>query len=131
MEPGFVDEIFVLNSFVKVYVKSSPQKCKVTSDNEVPGSTTDVPARHGLHRDYYVICIRSVNSFINKLEEAQEALGVDPRDYVPVTYCFEFHRQKKKYFPSSFERKSDDISHAKKKVMISLLPKKKVMISLK
>ena len=37
----------------------------------------------------YYFNIGSVESFEEKLEEAQEALGIDPHDYVPVTYASE------------------------------------------
>ncbi|TYI65702.1 hypothetical protein E1A91_D09G174700v1 [Gossypium mustelinum] len=35
---------------------------------------------------------RSVESFEEKLEEVQEALGIDPHNYVPVTYVSEVNR---------------------------------------
>uniref|UniRef100_A0A2P2JAF0 Uncharacterized protein MANES_09G092500 n=1 Tax=Rhizophora mucronata TaxID=61149 RepID=A0A2P2JAF0_RHIMU len=38
------------------------------------------------------INIGSVESFEEMLEEAQEALGIDPHNYVPVTYVNEFNR---------------------------------------
>lgn len=88
LEPGLVDHIVVSNkSVAKVYVKSSAQN--QTSDDLVQGPVNGVPARGrgGQHKYYFTI--GSVDTFEEKLEEAQEALGIDPRNYVPVTYASE------------------------------------------
>ena len=55
------------------------------------GTTTQdvvVANRTGGQYKYY-FNIGSVDSFEEKLEEAQEALGVDPHEFVPVTYVTE------------------------------------------
>lgn len=88
LEPGLVDHIVVSNkSVAKVYVKSSAQN--QTSDDLVQGPVNGVPARGrgGQHKYYFTI--GSVDTFEEKLEEAQEALGIDPHNYVPVTYASE------------------------------------------
>ncbi|XP_038706968.1 ATP-dependent zinc metalloprotease FTSH 10, mitochondrial-like [Tripterygium wilfordii] len=86
LEPGLVDRIVVSNkSVATVYVKSSPRN--QTSDDLVQG--TGASARgHGAQSKFY-INIGSVESFEEKLENAQEALGIDPHEYVPVTYVSE------------------------------------------
>ncbi|KAL9371661.1 hypothetical protein Peur_036801 [Populus x canadensis] len=88
LEPGLVDHIVVSNkSVAKVYVKSAAQN--QTSDDIVQGPVNGVPARgHGGQHKYY-FTIGSVDTFEEKLEEAQEALGIDPHNYVPVTYASE------------------------------------------
>lgn len=84
LEPGLVDHIVVSNkSVAKVYVRSSPRN---QTDNEVIQET--LPA-NGSGRYKYYFNIGSVESFEEKLEEAQEALGIDPHDFVPVTYSSE------------------------------------------
>lgn len=88
LEPGLVDRIVVSNkSVAKVYVRSSPQN--QTSNDVVQGPVSGAPAggRGGQYKYYFNI--GSVESFEEKLEEAQEALGIDPHDYVPVTYVSE------------------------------------------
>ncbi|CAF1863873.1 ATP-dependent zinc metalloprotease FTSH 3, mitochondrial [Brassica napus] len=82
LEPGLVDHIDVSNkSVAKVYVRSTPRN---------QGTTTQdvVTKRTGGQYKYY-FNIGSVDSFEEKLEEAQEALGVDPHEFVPVTYVTE------------------------------------------
>ncbi|KAG5238231.1 ATP-dependent zinc metalloprotease FTSH [Salix suchowensis] len=88
LEAGLVDHIVVSNkSVAKVYVKSSP--LNQTSDDIVQGPVNGVPARgHGGQYKYY-FTIGSVDTFEEKLEEAQEAMGIDPHNYVPVTYASE------------------------------------------
>ncbi|XVE79561.1 hypothetical protein DITRI_Ditri14bG0068400 [Diplodiscus trichospermus] len=86
LEPGLVDRIVVSNkSVAKVYVRSTPPN--QTSDGVVqgPANGTSVRGRGGQYK--YFFTIGSVESFEEKLEEAQEALGIDPHDYVPVTYA--------------------------------------------
>ncbi|CAK7331492.1 unnamed protein product [Dovyalis caffra] len=101
LEPGLVDHIVVSNkSVAKVYVKSSPQHQR--SDDMVQGPVNGVPARgHGGQYKYY-FTIGSVDSFEEKLEEAQEALGIDPHDHVPVTYASEvvWYQELMKFVPS-------------------------------
>ncbi|KAK7257823.1 hypothetical protein RIF29_32073 [Crotalaria pallida] len=85
LEPGLVDHIVVSNkSLAKVYVRSSPRK---PADSEVVQGT--LPGQKTGGQYMYYFNIGSVESFEEKLEEAQEALGIDPHDYVPVTYSSE------------------------------------------
>lgn len=85
LEPGYVDHIVVSNkSVAKVYVRTSP---RTQTDSEEVQGTIPVNRTGGLYRYYFNI--GSVESFEEKLEEAQEALGIDPHDYVPVTYSSE------------------------------------------
>ncbi|PKI48694.1 hypothetical protein CRG98_030911 [Punica granatum] len=88
LEPGLVDHIVVSNkSVAKVYVRSSPRN--QTTEDVVQGTTHGSQINgHGGQYKYY-FNIGSVESFEEKLEEAQEALGIDPHDYVPVTYTSE------------------------------------------
>ncbi|VVA90311.1 unnamed protein product [Arabis nemorensis] len=90
LEPGLVDHIDVSNkSVAKVYVRSSPKD--QTTEQVVQGPGNGVPANAkapgGQYKYYFNI--GSVESFEEKLEEAQEALGVDSHDFVPVTYVSE------------------------------------------
>ena len=83
LEPGLVDHIVVSNkSVAKVYVRSSQRD---QTNNDVSSAPTR--GRSGQYKYYFTI--GSVESFEEKLEEAQEALGIDPHDYVPVTYMNE------------------------------------------
>ncbi|KAI3461569.1 hypothetical protein Pfo_018232 [Paulownia fortunei] len=93
LEPGLVDHIVVSNkSVAKVYIRSSPQN--QNSHDTTEGSEFETPVS-GTHKGVktsqykYYFNIGSVESFEDKLEEAQEALGIDPHDYVPVTYVSE------------------------------------------
>ncbi|XP_027344992.1 ATP-dependent zinc metalloprotease FTSH 3, mitochondrial-like [Abrus precatorius] len=82
LEPGLVERIVVSNkSVAKVYVRSTPRN---QIDSEVVQGT--LPAKDSGGQYKYYFNIGSVESFEEKLEEAQEALGIDPHDYVPVTY---------------------------------------------
>ncbi|KAG6681394.1 hypothetical protein I3842_13G090500 [Carya illinoinensis] len=89
LEPGLVDHIVVSNkSVAKVYVRSSPRN--QTSDDIVEGTPVNGTPAKGKGGQYkYYFNIGSVDSFEEKLEEAQEALGIDPHDHVPVTYMSE------------------------------------------
>ncbi|KAA8549291.1 hypothetical protein F0562_000975 [Nyssa sinensis] len=91
LEPGLVDRIVVSNkSVAKIYVRNSPRI--QSSDDDIQGSMVQGPvngARGNAGQYKYYFNIGSVESFEEKLEEAQEALGTDPRDYVPVTYTSE------------------------------------------
>ncbi|PNX71400.1 ATP-dependent zinc metalloprotease ftsh mitochondrial-like, partial [Trifolium pratense] len=85
LEPGLVDHIVVSNkSVAKIYVRSSPRD---QTDSEV--FQGNLPAKGSGGQYKYSINIGSVESFEEKLEEVQEALGVDPHDFVPVTYSSE------------------------------------------
>ncbi|URE23581.1 Cell division protease ftsH [Musa troglodytarum] len=105
LEPGLVDHIVVSNrSVAKVYVRSAPQANNQKQDNEIHSPKTDVPSRRYPGRYRYYFNIGSVDSFEEKLEEAQEALGRDPHDYVPVTYVSEviWYQELLKFAPTAF-----------------------------
>lgn len=85
-----MDRIVVSNkSVAKVYVKNSPQNANHSSDDVATGHANGNPARRNVGQYKYYFNIGSVESFEEKLEEAQEALGIDSHDYVPVTYVNE------------------------------------------
>ncbi|XP_057956695.1 ATP-dependent zinc metalloprotease FTSH 10, mitochondrial-like isoform X2 [Malania oleifera] len=87
LEPGLVDHIVVSNkSVAKVYVRSSP---RTQTSDEVVQRPDGTPAKGNASHYKYYFNIGSVESFEEKLEEAQEALGIDSHDYVPVTYVSE------------------------------------------
>ncbi|XP_071717296.1 ATP-dependent zinc metalloprotease FTSH 3, mitochondrial-like [Rutidosis leptorrhynchoides] len=88
LEPGLVDHIVISNkSVAKVYVRNIPRN--QSTDGSIEGSSIDSPARVNTSQYKYYFNIGSVESFEEKLEEAQEALGIDSHDYVPVTYASE------------------------------------------
>lgn len=90
LEPGLVDHIVVTNkSVAKVYVRDSPRnqpRSDVLEGPVVQGPDSDANARGKKGQYKYYFNIGSVESFEEKLEEAQEALGIDPHDFVPVIY---------------------------------------------
>ncbi|CAA3009634.1 ATP-dependent zinc metalloprotease FTSH 10, mitochondrial-like [Olea europaea subsp. europaea] len=93
LEPGLVDHIVVSNkSVAKVYVRSSPQN-QTSHDaaeiSDIEGPISRTTSRGNTSQYQYYFNIGSVDSFEEKLEEAQEALGIDSHDYVPVTYVSE------------------------------------------
>ncbi|CAL4973187.1 unnamed protein product [Urochloa decumbens] len=91
LEPGLVDHIVVSNkSVAKVYVRSSPSSNQ-GQDSDIHITTSHLPGRESPSKYKYYFNIGSVDSFEEKLEEAQEALGRDPRVYVPVTYTSEIN----------------------------------------
>ncbi|KAL4558217.1 hypothetical protein LXL04_036415 [Taraxacum kok-saghyz] len=88
LEPGLVDHIVISNkSVAKVYVRNTPRN--QSTDSTMEGTSIDSPARVNTSQYKYYFNIGSVESFEEKLEEAQEALGIDSHDYVPVTYASE------------------------------------------
>uniref|UniRef100_A0A2N9HU25 AAA+ ATPase domain-containing protein n=1 Tax=Fagus sylvatica TaxID=28930 RepID=A0A2N9HU25_FAGSY len=88
LEPGLVDHVVVSNkSVAKVYVRSSPQN--QTSGDVVQGPVNGSTAKGNGGQYKYYFNIGSIESFEEKLEEAQEALGIDSHDYIPVTYVSE------------------------------------------
>ncbi|CAA2989564.1 ATP-dependent zinc metalloprotease FTSH 10, mitochondrial-like [Olea europaea subsp. europaea] len=92
LEPGLVDHIVVSNkSVAKVYVKSSPPRDIQTNGDAIQGSVGDANDQRKVSHYKYYFTIGSVESFEEKLEEAQEALGIDPHNYVPVTYVSEMN----------------------------------------
>lgn len=100
LEPGLVDHIDVCNkSVAKVYVRSSPRN--QTNNDSVQGDIGTSGRGHaGQYK--YSFNIGSVESFEEKLEEAQEALGIDPHDYIPVTYVSEtvWHEELIRFAPT-------------------------------
>ncbi|KAI5665989.1 hypothetical protein M9H77_15842 [Catharanthus roseus] len=92
LEPGLVDHIVVSNkSVAKVYVRSKPVNSSNPEIEEgLEGTQVNVTRDTGNTSQYkYYFNIGSVESFEEKLEEAQEALGIDPHDFIPVTYAAE------------------------------------------
>lgn len=88
LEPGLVDHIVVSNkSIAKVFVRSTPRG--QTNTDVFQGPANGAPSRGNSGQYKYFFTIGSVESFEEKLEEAQEALGIDPHDYLPVTYMNE------------------------------------------
>lgn len=85
-----MDRIVVSNkSVAKVYVKSSPHNANESSDDFVQGPTGGSSERRNTSQYKFYFNIGSVEAFEEKLEEAQEALGMDPHDHIPVTYVNE------------------------------------------
>ncbi|XP_010262544.1 PREDICTED: ATP-dependent zinc metalloprotease FTSH 10, mitochondrial-like [Nelumbo nucifera] len=104
LEPGLVDHIVVSNkSVAKVYVRRSPHTSSQTNEDVVQGPVNNTPARGNGSQYKYYFNIGSVESFEEKLEEAQEALGIDPHDYVPVTYVSEmvWHQELMRFLPTA------------------------------
>ncbi|KAI3916657.1 hypothetical protein MKW98_026399 [Papaver atlanticum] len=101
LEPGLVDHIVVSNkSVAKVFVRSVP---RIQTSDEVKEGTIDGTTARGNGAQYkYYFNIGSVESFEEKLEEAQEALGVDSHDFVPVTYVAEtlWHQELMRFAPT-------------------------------
>nr|XP_043610105.1 ATP-dependent zinc metalloprotease FTSH 8, mitochondrial-like isoform X2 [Erigeron canadensis] len=90
LEPGLVDHIVVTNkSVAKVYVKTSVSNTSQISDEASQGPNSDIGSsgKSGYYK--YYINIGSVETFEEKLEEAQKALGIDTHNYVPVMYSDE------------------------------------------
>ncbi|KAL9676278.1 hypothetical protein QQ045_004491 [Rhodiola kirilowii] len=102
LEHGLVDHIVVVNkSIAKVYMKFSPNI--QTGDITVQGTTEDTLLR-GKEVHVYDINIGSVDSFEEKLKEAQEALGIDLRNYIHVSYVDEivWYEEIFKFAPTIF-----------------------------
>lgn len=93
LEPGLVDRIVVSNkSVAKVYVRSSPRNQIIQASTDEPDfakPSSDISAKEKPSQYKYYFNIGSVDAFEEKLDEAQETLGIDPHDYVPVTYVSE------------------------------------------
>jgi len=105
LEPGLVDRIVVSNkSVAKVYIRNSPQPKSQGQNSDTHISTTDVPGKPAPSRCKYYFNIGSVDSFEEKLEEAQEAMGIDPHDFVPVTYVAEVNwfQEVMRFAPTAF-----------------------------
>ncbi|KAH0632289.1 hypothetical protein KY289_035234 [Solanum tuberosum] len=92
LEAGLVDRIVVTNkSVAKVYVRSSAPGPDQIGDDAVQGPVAGRNDRRNTSQYKYYFNIGSVESFEEKLEEAQEALRIDPHNYVPVTYVDELN----------------------------------------
>ncbi|KAK4483119.1 hypothetical protein RD792_010298, partial [Penstemon davidsonii] len=93
LEPGLVDHIVVSNkSVAKVYIRSSPRNQHshdTAGGSDIAEPVSSTHAREKTSQYKYYFNIGSVDSFEEKLDEAQEALGIDPHDYIPVTYVSE------------------------------------------
>ncbi|XP_073291707.1 ATP-dependent zinc metalloprotease FTSH 3, mitochondrial-like [Primulina huaijiensis] len=93
LEPGLVDQIVVSNkSVAKIYVRSSPRSQNsndTTEESKFEDPVGGALASEKTSQYKYYFNIGSVDSFEEKLEEAQVALGIDRHDYVPVTYVSE------------------------------------------
>lgn len=87
LEPGLVDRVVVSDkSVAKVYIKSSPQAASQTQNNDTTSDSRTVPTRPAPSKLKFHFNIRNPESFEERLERAQEALRIDPHDYVPVIY---------------------------------------------
>lgn len=92
LEAGLVDRIVVANkSVAKVYVRSSAPGINQTGDDTVQGPSSGTNGGRNTGQYKYYFNIGSVESFEEKLEEAQEAWGIDPHNYVPVVYVDELN----------------------------------------
>ncbi|KAL0056074.1 hypothetical protein WJX82_007524 [Trebouxia sp. C0006] len=89
-----VDRIEVANkTTAKVFVRvgAVPRSTGgLSPDGDMqPAASTSIPARGPQSQHKYSFNIGSIDSFDRKMEEAQEALGFDPNEYVPITYTNE------------------------------------------
>ncbi|CAI9108135.1 OLC1v1007663C1 [Oldenlandia corymbosa var. corymbosa] len=106
LEPGFVDHIVVSNkSVARVYVRKEPRRLSDDGAEEKSGyggPSIGTPSKGNAGQYRYYFNIGSVESFEEKLEEAQELLGIDPHDYVPVTYTSEmvWYQELMRYAPT-------------------------------
>jgi AFG3 family protein len=102
LEPGLVDHIVVSNkSIAKVYVRSSPSIDRI-QDSDIHITTSHLPGIESPSSYKYYFNIGSVDSFEEKLQEAQKALEIDPHYYVPITYTTEakWFEEVMKYVPT-------------------------------
>lgn len=98
-----MDHIEVANkSVAKVYVRGTPRTLNESSDDAVKGPENGSPSGGNLSQYKYYFNIGSIESFEEKLEEAQEALGVDRHDFVPVIYVAQVNwfQELMKYAPT-------------------------------
>eukprot|EP00850_Spirogloea_muscicola_P004430 SM000019S04974 [mRNA] locus=s19:346696:351164:+ [translate_table: standard] len=94
LEAGVVDRIEVSNkNTAKVYVY--PQKLATAKSefSDLSPSETKPPQQQNSSQYKFYFNIGSIDSFERKLEDAQDALGMDPHEYVPVTYVTEMSWQ--------------------------------------
>ena len=89
LEPGLVDHIVIANkSVAKVYVRNSPNNSTQSESSDVEIHVRRTSSEGGSQHKYS-FNIDNVEPFEQKLEDAEEALGIGPHDYVPVTYVSE------------------------------------------
>ncbi|MED6138595.1 ATP-dependent zinc metalloprotease FTSH 8, mitochondrial [Stylosanthes scabra] len=92
LEEGLVDHIVVSNkSVAKIYVKGSHHHKGAGEDDVDERKTLPATIETGGGQYKYYFIIGSIESFEEKLEEAQKALNIDPHDYIPVTYTSEVY----------------------------------------
>jgi len=70
-------------------VRSSPRVKNQTNDDVAQSPINGTPTNGNASQYKFYFNIGSVESFEEKLEEAQETLGIDSHDFVPVTYVSE------------------------------------------
>ena len=86
LERGLVDRVEVSNKTqAKVYVTQAP---RAPGTSPKPAGSFSREAGNGAQLRYY-FNIGSLDSFERRMEEAQDAMGVDPHEFVPVTYLNE------------------------------------------
>lgn len=82
-----VDHIVVSNKEVaKIYTRRLQQINNPSKGDGIQASTVDISAKGNDIQCKFYFNIGSVESFEDKLEEAQQVLGLDPHDHIPVTY---------------------------------------------
>ncbi|GJY62678.1 AFG3-like protein 2 [Tanacetum coccineum] len=87
LEPGLVDHIVVTDmSVANVYVKSSLSNTTQSNDEAIQGTTSGNGSKRTTSHYECYFNIGSVDTFEEKLEKAQELMGIDPHDYVPVMF---------------------------------------------
>lgn len=76
---------------VFVRVGSSARSRDASSDSEMTSSTSSAPQLRNRpsSQHKFNFNIGSIDSFERKMEEAQEALGLDPNEFIPITYVNE------------------------------------------
>ena len=86
LERGLVDRVEVSNKTqAKVYVTQAP---RAPGSAPKPSGSFAREAGTGAQLRYY-FNIGSLDSFERKMEEAQDSMGIDPHEFVPVTYLNE------------------------------------------
>lgn len=82
-----MDRISVSNkSVAKVYVNSLPPNPGQSKADPAQGSVGDVSDKSTANQFKFYFSIGSIELFEKKLDDAQQALGIDPHNYVPVIY---------------------------------------------
>lgn len=86
LEPGLVSHIVVDGHSVAHVYTITPSEHKIETGEEIFHGPGDTYPGGNVARDRYYFKIGNIMSFEQKLEEAQEALNINPHNYVPVTY---------------------------------------------